>query len=231
MRPTVDDVERRHGKNQLGVPRKICQVLVQGHSFLCGSGLGHGHGHGKDGVGPELPLVGGAVELDHELVQFLLLGGILADESGCDHRVDVFHGLEHGLAHVALLVAIAQFHRFVDTGRGSAGHGCTEGAFVGGHVAFHGGIPARIEDLASHHLGDHRWRGLGQVVRHERRRFFGPGFDARIDHVFHLLGQAVLVDVLLHAHVDLFVSDDAATVVPGPVVSTPRRSCAQHVRL
>jgi hypothetical protein len=37
-------------------------------------------------------------------------------ERGRDHFVDVLHRFQHALAAVALLVSIAQFHRFVLAG-------------------------------------------------------------------------------------------------------------------
>ena len=35
----VDDVERGHGQDQLGVAGQVSQVLVQGHTLLGGGGL------------------------------------------------------------------------------------------------------------------------------------------------------------------------------------------------
>jgi hypothetical protein len=40
--------------------------------------LAHSHGHGQDGVGAQLALVVGAVQRDHQVVNALLVGGVLA---------------------------------------------------------------------------------------------------------------------------------------------------------
>ena len=47
-----------------------------------GTHLADGHGDGEDGVGAEGALVLGAVELDHEVIELLLLGGVLALRDG-----------------------------------------------------------------------------------------------------------------------------------------------------
>ncbi len=55
--------------------------------------LGGGEGHAEDGVGAEIGLVGRAVQLQHEVVQRALVGGVLAQEGRGDDVVDVGHGL------------------------------------------------------------------------------------------------------------------------------------------
>ena len=63
--------------------------------LVSGSGLRDGHGDTEDGVGTELALVGGTVELDEEVIN-LLLGGdgeLGVDQSGGNDLVDVLDGL------------------------------------------------------------------------------------------------------------------------------------------
>src|SRR5215217_8253554 len=74
-------------------------------------GLGDGERHAEDGVGAELALVGGAVEIDHGLVDAELIEGIHALDFVENDSVDVFDGLADALA-VVKLAAIAQFDGF-----------------------------------------------------------------------------------------------------------------------
>jgi len=60
-----------------------------------GSGLRDSHGDTEDGVGSELALVGGTVELDEEVIN-LLLGGdgeLGVDQGRGNDLVDVLDGL------------------------------------------------------------------------------------------------------------------------------------------
>jgi len=65
--------------------------------LLGGAGLGDGERHAEDGVGAELGLVLGAVELQEEVVDRLLVGHVqvLGDQRRRDDLVDVLHGLAH----------------------------------------------------------------------------------------------------------------------------------------
>jgi len=63
--------------------------------LVSGSGLRDSHGDTEDGVGTELALVGGTVELDEEVIN-LLLGGdgeLGVDQSRGNDLVDVLDGL------------------------------------------------------------------------------------------------------------------------------------------
>src|SRR5690606_14488456 len=69
--------------------------------------------------------------------------------------VDVLDGTQHALAQVAGLVAVAQFDGFARTGGRARGHRSPpHGARFEQHVAFHGGVAARIEDFASDDVYD-----------------------------------------------------------------------------
>lgn len=50
-------------------------LLVEGNSLLCSTGLADGQRDTKDSVGTKLGLVFSSVQLQHELVNFLLLSG------------------------------------------------------------------------------------------------------------------------------------------------------------
>ena len=117
MFAAIEDVHHRHGEDLGG---GAAEVAVEGEVGGFGGGFGDGHGDAEDGVGAEFGFVVGAVELDHQGVDFFLVAGVEAEDFGGDFFVDVVDGLEGALAAVALGIAIAQFAGFVFAG-GSAG--------------------------------------------------------------------------------------------------------------
>jgi hypothetical protein len=108
------------GKREILVLVQLGDVLPQWHLADVGTSHGDGHRSAEDCVGAELRLVGGAVERDHRLVEFALVERVLALEQFGDRAIDRFNGLQHTLAEIDLLVAIAQFAGFEFAG-GSAG--------------------------------------------------------------------------------------------------------------
>ena len=62
---------------------------------MCGSSLADGHRDAKDGIGTETVLIVGAVQLEHDFVDLLLLDGVqaLLDQLGGDGVVYVVHSL------------------------------------------------------------------------------------------------------------------------------------------
>ena len=63
--------------------------------LVSGTGLRDGHGDTEDGVGSELALVVGSVELDEEVIDLLLRGDrdLGVNQSRGDDGVDVLDGL------------------------------------------------------------------------------------------------------------------------------------------
>ena len=145
VRAAVEDVHHRHGQ-QVGVGP--ADVAVERQPGRLGRGLGDGERGAEDGVGAEVGLVGGAVELDHGLVDLALVVGAETLDGRADlldHRVD---GLLHALAEVAV-AAVAQLDGLELPGRRAARHGRTaEGTVVEQHLDLDGGVAARVEDLA-----------------------------------------------------------------------------------
>ena len=101
-------------------------------------------------LAPRRDLVLGAVQVDQGLVQEGLLGGVQAQHGLGDLGVDVLDGLEHALAQVAVLVAVAQLDGFARAGGGAGGHGgAAHGAGLQQHVAFDGGVASAVQDFAA----------------------------------------------------------------------------------
>jgi hypothetical protein len=96
MRSAVDDVERGAGQYERRLDaREVSKVLVKRDALLRCARLRNGDGHAEDGVGAELAFVGRAVELDEEVIDFLLGSDLEAglDELRSDDVVDVGYGL------------------------------------------------------------------------------------------------------------------------------------------
>src|SRR5262249_31619532 len=104
----------------------------------------------EEGVGAQLALVRGAVQVDQELVDGRLVEGFLADEGLGDLAVDAADRLLDAAAEKTGRVAVAQFDGLVGARAGPAGHG---GAAAGGvgedHLDLDGRVAAAVEDLAA----------------------------------------------------------------------------------
>ena len=124
------------------------EVLIQRQLAGVRGCLARGQRDAQDGVGAQLAFVLRAIEADHHLVEFPLADGIEADDLGADLGVHVLDGLEHALAQVAALVAVAQLNGLVFTRGGSRGHGgSAPGAARKLHLHLDGGVAARVQDL------------------------------------------------------------------------------------
>ena len=145
VRAAVEDVHHRH-RQQVRVG--AADVPVERQVRAVRGRPGHGERDAEDRVGAELGLVGRAVELEHRLVDQPLVVGLEA----LDHRGDVLHDgldrLQHTLADVPL-AAVAQLDRLERAGGRATGHrGARERAVVESDLDLHGGVAARVEDLA-----------------------------------------------------------------------------------
>jgi hypothetical protein len=78
---------------------EVANVGVEWDTLLSSGSLGHSHGHTEDGVGSELSLVLGAIELVEESIdgRLVLDVEVLLDESWSDLVVHVGDGLEDAL--------------------------------------------------------------------------------------------------------------------------------------
>ena len=111
----------------------------------------------EDGVGAEPGLVRRAVEIDQQRVDPDLLGGFVAGQRVEDLAVDGIDRLQHALAAVAALVAVAKLDRLVGAGGGARRNGrATEGAGFQRHIDLDGRIAAAVENFAGVDVSDHR---------------------------------------------------------------------------
>jgi hypothetical protein len=148
----VDDVG--HGnRQQSGVVG--AEVFEQGLAEEICCGPGGGQGYAEDGVGAQLALVLGAVELDHGAVYLHLIQGVQAFDFTGDDVVHVFYGFQNAFAHVTAFVAVTKFHGFVFAGGCAAGNcGTAETAVFEDYVNFNGGVSPGVEDFAGLNVFD-----------------------------------------------------------------------------
>src|SRR5690606_7275276 len=101
------------------------------------------------------------VQINHQAVDFDLLGRIHADDVLADLVIHGGDRLEHALALVARLVAIALFDGFMRAGRGTRGDsGTAHGAIFQDHIDFHGGVAPAVENFTGVNVDD-RTHGPG----------------------------------------------------------------------
>ena len=148
----IDHVHHRHRhRHRTGA----AQIAVERQAGVFGGGAGNGQRYRQRGVGAETAFVVGAVQIKQDAVDIALLGSVDADQRLGDFVIDVFNGFEHAFAQIAGGVAVAQFQRFARAGGSAAGYGgATHHAAFQQHVAFYGGIAARIEDFTGENVGN-----------------------------------------------------------------------------
>ena len=153
----VEDVHHRHGQH-VGVDP--ADVAVQRQAELVGRGPGHREGDAEDGVGAQVRLVVGAVEVDEQPVDVALVEGVEPDQGVVDLVVDVGDRVEHALAAVAAL-AVAELDGLEGAG-GGAGRddGAAAGTGVEDDLDLDGGVAAAVEDLSTGDVLDDA-HGLG----------------------------------------------------------------------
>ncbi len=104
---------------------------------------------------PKRDLCIGTVQIDHGLVDESLLSGIQADDGFSDLCVHVLHRLQHALAQIALLVAVAQFNRFFLTcGRARRHGGTAHHTRFQQHVRFYGRVATGIQNLTRYDINN-----------------------------------------------------------------------------
>ena len=146
VRAAVDDVHHG-GRQQAGAD--AAEIAEQRLAGVGRRGMGRGQRNAEDGVGPQLALVLGAVQVDHPPVQRGLIQGVHAGQFVGQDVVDVVDRLQHALAQVKRLVAVAKFQGLVNARARAAGNRrAAEGTVGQLHVNLDGGISTAIENLS-----------------------------------------------------------------------------------
>lgn len=126
-------------------------------SYLLGSsGLGDGQRDTKDGIGSELGLVGGSVQLDQELIDLWLILDIdvLLDDSRANDIVDIGDSLKNTLSGPLALVAVTKFAGLVLSSGSSGWDNGAVKASLGDNVNLNGWVTTRVVDGTCVDLGD-----------------------------------------------------------------------------
>ena len=93
-------------------------------------------------LAPIRPFVGGGVEIDHDLVDEGLFGGVVPDHRRSQDVIDVRYGLGYALPGVAI-APVAELDRLERPGRGAGGHGGpAHGATGEDYLGLHGRVAA-----------------------------------------------------------------------------------------
>ena len=152
MRAAVEDVHHRHGQQ---IDRFTTQVTIKGELILGGCRAGHCHRNSEDRVCAEAGFIFRAVQFDELLINGTLLRGVHVGESIGNLAVHVFYRLQHALAEIAPVVAIAEFDRFMFTRRSAAGHnGASNRTVRKLYFSFDRRIAARVEHFAGANIAD-----------------------------------------------------------------------------
>jgi len=118
MGAPVQNIEARHREQSR---RGSAQIAEERKTHTRRSGTSDAEGNSKNGVGAEIGLVGGGIEICHQQVDLLLTCGIHADQRGGDGIVYVTNSPGDSLAHPPV-AAVTQLDGFKGARRGSGRH-------------------------------------------------------------------------------------------------------------
>ena len=145
--------------------RRPTQVLEERDAELAGRGTRHAQGHGQDGVGAQVGFVGSAVQVEHHLIDELLVGGIDTDQCRCENLVDIGNGPRYALSAEAVST-ISKLHGFERPCRRTAGNRRpTKATASKTDFSLHGGVPTAVEDFTGPDFADVRGHGPSLWVK------------------------------------------------------------------
>ena len=127
VRAAVEDVHLRHGQKVGAYAAEV--AIERGHLRNCGS-AGGGHGDGENGIGAQLALVGGAVEVDHFAVDGRLVFRFHAEDGRGDFIVNMGDGFQGAFAEVPRFIAVTKLDRFMFASGCSGWYCCAPDAAV-----------------------------------------------------------------------------------------------------
>src|SRR5687768_12035033 len=145
MTSTVEDIHHRHRK---GVCIHTADISVKGQACFHGSRLGNGEGCAQDGIRSEVPFVRRSIQLEHDLVDEVLIKNRKAHQFFADLRVNIFYRLENAFTQKLLLVPIAKFNCFMCSGRSARGNcSAAKGTTFSEYIHFYCWIAPAIQYL------------------------------------------------------------------------------------
>ena len=152
----VDHVAHRARERELGRAMELGDVLVERKASVLSGSNANSHGNAEDGVCTEGVLEHAvAVESDHGVVDFGLLGRIHADNLLGNLGVHVLDSSLRALAAVSLLVAVAEFASFAFTGGSAARNSSvTNDTVVKSYIDLERRIATGIQNLTSPNFSD-----------------------------------------------------------------------------
>ena len=176
MLATIDDVHHWHRQD---ARRSAADIAVQRLLGEIGRRLGHGQGNPQNGIGPKAAFVGRAIHFDHGPVDADLLGRVKADQFFGDLAVDRRNGLQHALAGIACLVAIAALDRLMRAGGGARRNGsAAHRAAVQMDIDLDGGVATAVQNFAGVNVDDCAHGGCLQRRRGMLSRALYPAAGA-----------------------------------------------------
>ena len=154
----VQNVHHRHRQRaRIGT----ADIAEQRHAQIVRRRLGDREGDAEDGVGTQARLVRRAVQIDHDIVDLHLLGRVHPADGVENLALDIAHGLQHALAAVAGLIAVAQLHSLIRAGRRTGrDRGAPHRAGIQHDLDLYGRVASAIENFAGDDVGDGGHDGL-----------------------------------------------------------------------
>ena len=120
MFAAIDDIHHRHGQRiDAGTAIQISDMCIQWQAGIGGRRLRRRQGHRQNGVGSQLRLILGAVQLQHYLIQGLLIRRIMPQQGLSDLGVHILNSLQYTLTQVTGRVFVPQLQGLSGAGGGA----------------------------------------------------------------------------------------------------------------
>lgn len=128
MATTVDDVESWHWKDDVLVTGQIGDMLVQWNSLFGCTCFSNSQWNAQQSIGTVFRFIFSSVQFQQEVINFGLLCYFQTslDQFGSQWLVDIVNSLLYTFSMIVVLIVIAQFQSFMNTGRCTGWNGGTE---------------------------------------------------------------------------------------------------------
>ena len=146
----VEDVHHGNGE---GLCIHTAHIAVQADTLGCSCSFGTGEGYTQNGIGTQSALVGGSVQIHHNLIDAGLLQYIFADQGRGDFAADILHCLGNTLSKITALIPVPKLMCFVNAG-GSAGgnRGPADDPALQNHFHFNSGVSTGIQNFSTNDI-------------------------------------------------------------------------------